>query len=313
MRLGGFLSFLFHLAILVLLILGLPDFFRQEEIAAPIAVQLATLADISGQPVPKPPVPKPVVKQDTPPPPPAPTPPPTPPTPPTPAPQPVEQPTPTPPAPTPPAPTPPPPAPTPPAPQPAELPPEPVPIPDQQQTPPPPQEAKLEAPPPPLLRPPVPPDKPKKPAQQQTQDFNSLLKNVEQMKTTSPDTQQQPQPDTPAQPDSSASNLSAPQMSSSEKDAIASQVGNNWYLDPGKKGFEDFVVEIRATLAQDGTVLTAVIVDQARMATDANYRAAAEAARRAVLKASPLKVPPEKYDTWKTMLLRFTPQGVMGL
>ena len=94
---------------------------------------------------------------------------------------------------------------------------------------------------------------------------------------------------------------------------IASQVGNNWYLDAGKKGFEDFVIEIRATLAQDGTVLTAVIVDQARMATDANYRAAAEAARRAVLKASPLKVPPEKYETWKTMLLRFTPQGVIGL
>ena len=35
-----------------------------------------------------------------------------------------------------------------------------------------------------------------------------------------------------------------------EKDAIASQVGNNWYLDAGKKGFEDFVIEIRATLAQ---------------------------------------------------------------
>ena len=307
MRLGGFLSFLLHLAILLLILFGLPDLFRQEEVVAPVAVQLATLADISGQPVPKPPTPTPVVKQDTPPPPPAPAPP-TPPTPPAPTPpQPVEQPTP------PPPPEPPPqPAPTPP--QPAEqTPPEPVPIPDQQPTPPPPQEAKLEAPPPPLLRPPVPPDKPKPKPAQQTQSFDSLLKNVEQMKTTAPDTQQPPQPDTQTQPDTSVSNLSAPQMTSSEKDAIASQVGNNWYLDAGKKGFEDFVIEIRATLAQDGTVLTAVIVDQARMATDANYRAAAEAARRAVLKASPLKVPPEKYETWKTMLLRFTPQGVIGL
>jgi hypothetical protein len=306
MRLGGFLSFLLHLAILLLILFGLPDLFRQEEVMAPVAVQLATLADISGQPVPKPPTPTPVVKQDTPPPPPAPAPP-TPPTPPAPTPpQPVEQPTP-------PPPPEPPPQPAPTAPQPAEqTPPEPVPIPDQQPTPPPPQEAKLEAPPPPLLRPPVPPDKPKpKPAQ--AQSFDSLLKNVEQMKTTAPDTQQPPQPDTQTQPDTSVSNLSAPQMTSSEKDAIASQVGNNWYLDAGKKGFEDFVIEIRATLAQDGTVLTAVIVDQARMATDANYRAAAEAARRAVLKASPLKVPPEKYETWKTMLLRFTPQGVIGL
>ncbi len=102
-------------------------------------------------------------------------------------------------------------------------------------------------------------------------------------------------------------------MTSSEKDAIASQVENNWYLDPGKKGFEDFIVDLRVTLARDGTVLTAVIVDQARMATDGQYRAAAEAARRAVLKASPLKVPPEKYDTWKNMLLHFNPQGQMGL
>jgi len=307
MRLGSFLSFLFHLAILLLLILKLPDLFRQDEvIAASVPVQLATIADISGQPVPKPPAPKPVVKQDTPPPPPAPAPP-TPPTPPEPVLQPVEQ-TPSP------APTPPPPQ--PPAPQqPAEqTPPEPIPLPEEQKTPPPPQEAKLEAPPPPVLRPPVPPDKPKpqKPAQQ-AQSFDSLLKNVEQMKTPSPDTPPQPQQDTQPQPDNSVSDLSAPQMSSSEKDAIASQVGNNWYLDPGKKGFEDFTIEIRATLAQDGTVLTAQIVDQARMATDANYRAAAEAARRAVLKASPIKAPPEKYETWKTMVLRFSPQGVIGL
>src|SRR4029077_15515739 len=214
---------------------------------------------------------------------------PAPPTPPTPAtpPQPVEQPTP------PPPPEPPPPQPVAPAPQPADqTPPEPIPLPNEQPTPPPPEEAKLEAPPPPMLRPPVPPDKPKPKTAQQAQSFDSLLKNVEQMKTTPPDTQQPPQPDTQTQPDTSVSNLSAPQMTSSEKDAIASQVGNNWYLDAGKKGFDDFVVEIRATLAQDGTVLTAVIVDQARMATDENYRAAAEAARRAVLKASPLKVPP---------------------
>jgi hypothetical protein len=102
-------------------------------------------------------------------------------------------------------------------------------------------------------------------------------------------------------------------MTSSEKDAIASQIGSKWYLDPGKKGFEDFIIDLRVTLAQDGTVLTAVIVDQARMAADEQYRAAAEAARRAVLKASPLTVPPEKYETWKTMLLHFNPQGIMGL
>ena len=133
------------------------------------------------------------------------------------------------------------------------------------------------------------------------------------MKQPSPETEQTPAQPESAQPPPSVSELQAPQMTSSEKDSIASQIAQAWFFDAGTKGSEDIVVDVRVTLAQDGTVLTAVIVDQARMATDGYYRAAAEAARRAVLKASPLKVPPEKYETWKEMLLHFNPQGLMGL
>ncbi len=306
MRLGSFLSFLFHLAILLLIIIGLPDLFRQEEIvAAPVSVQLATLADISGQPVPKPPLPKPVVKQDTPPPPPAPAPP-TPPTPPEPAPQPVEQ---TPP----PAPTPPPP--TPPAPQqPAEAtPPEPIPLPTEQPTPPPPpQEAKLEAPPPPQLRPPVPPDKkPAKPAATQ-QSFDSLLKNVEQMKTTAPDTQQPPQPDTQAQPDTSVSDLSAPQITSSEKDAISSQMRGCWFFDAGAQGAGQMTVDVHVVLAPDGSVKSVQADAGSRYTTDPVYRSFVEATVRAVWKCNPLHVPLDKYNAWKELLLHFDPSGMIG-
>lgn len=305
MRLGSFLSFLFHLAILLLIIIGLPDLFRQEEIvAAPVTVQLATLADISGQPVPKPPIPKPVVKQDTPPPPPAPAPP-TPPTPPEPIPQPVEAP--------PPAPTPPPPQ--PPAPQqPAETtPPEPIPLPTEQPTPPPPQEAKLEAPPPPVLRPPVPPDKPKpqKPAATQ-QSFDSLLKNVEQMKTSSPDTQQPPQPDTQSQPDNSVSDLSAPQMTSSEKDAISSQMRGCWFFDAGAQGVGQMTVDVHVVLLPDGSVKSVQADGGSRMATDPVYRSFVEATVRAVWKCNPMHVPPDKYGTWKQLLLHFDPSGMIG-
>jgi hypothetical protein len=303
MRVGGLLSLLLHLVILLLILFGLPDLFRQEEVAAPVAVQLATLADITAQPIPKQTPPVPVVKQTPPPPAPTPPVPPTPPTPP--VEQPVEQ--------TPP-PEPPPPEPPKPAPQTVEQPqpPEPVPIPEQQPTPPPPQEAKIEPPPAPILRPAnLKPPKQPKPVQP-PQDFSSLLKNVEKMKQASPETQQTPPADS-SQPPPSVSELQAPQMTSSERDSIASQIEQAWFFDAGTKGSEDIVVDVRVTLAQDGTVLTAVIVDQARMATDGYYRAAAEAARRAVLKASPLKVPPEKYETWKEMLLHFNPQGLMGL
>jgi len=305
MRAGGFLSLLLHLAILLLILFGLPDLFKQEEVMAPVAVQLATLADITAQPKPKQTPPTPVVKQETPPPP-APTAP-VPPTPPTPpAPQPAEQ------IPTPPEPTPPPPEPTPPAPQPVEqTPPQPIPIPDQQPTPPPPQEAKIEVPPAPILRPPLPnKPKPPKPAQQ-AQDFNSLLKNVEKLKTASTDTQP-PQPDAPPQPDSSASALSAPQLTSSELDAVRSQMQGCWYLDPGKKGADEMVVDVRVTLGQDGTVQTANVVDMARMALDGYYRAAAEAAVRAVKKCSPLHMPAGKYDTWKATTFHFNPGGMLS-
>ena len=304
MRLGGFLSFIFHLAIALLILFGLPDLFKQEEIQAPVAVQLATLADITATPKPQPtPAPAPQVKQETPPPP-APAPP-VPATPPAPEPpQPVEQ--------TPPPPEPTPPPPTPPAPQqPAEqTPPEPVPIPEQQPTPPPPQEAKLEAPPPPLLRPPVPPDKPKpKPAQQQTQDFNSLLKNV--LKTT-PSTQ--PQPDQPPQPqpDQSASAISGPQLTTSEKDAVASQMRGCWYFDAGAQGVGQMTVDIHVVLAPDGTVKSVQADGGTRMLTDPVYRSFVEATVRAVWKCNPLHVPLDKYDAWKELLLHFDPSGMIG-
>jgi hypothetical protein len=302
MRAGGFLSFLLHLAILLLILLGLPDMFRQEEVAAPLAVQLATLADITAQPKLQP-TPTPVVKQETPPPP-APAPP-VPPTPPTPAPQPVEQQPP-------PEPAPPPPQPEPPAPQPVEqTPPEPVPIPDQQPTPPPPEEAKLEAPPPPVLRPPQPPDKPKPKPAQQAQDFNSLLKSVEKLKTTTPDTQQ-PQPDQPPQPDQSASNLSAPQLTSSEVDAVKSQISGCWIFDVGARGVGEMTVDVRVALAPDGTVKTVQADGGTRMAVDPIYRSFVEATVRAVWKCSPLRVPLNKYDTWKQLLLHFDPSGMIG-
>jgi hypothetical protein len=316
MRLGAVLSGLLHLAILLIVLFGLPDLFKQEEeIAAPVAVQLATLADITSTPHPTPQAqPKPVTKPTPPPPAPkAPEPPPSaePQAQPTPPQQPTEQVPPAPPSP----PTPPPPA--PPQPQTAPAPPpeapEPIAIPEKPK-PQPPQEAKVEPPPAPVLRPNTPqkPKPQKKPPPPQTADFNSLLKNLtKQQPQPSAEAPIQPQPD---QPDTaSISALSSPQMSMSEKDALSQQIGNNWYIDPGLKGAEDMVIEIHATLAPDGSVLSADIVDQARYATDPLFRAAAEAARRAVQKSTPLRVPPDKYDVWKSMTVVFRPQqGQIG-
>ena len=313
MREGAILSFLFHLAIVLLLLFGLPDLFRSEEmVVEPVAVQLATVADLTSAPKPVETPPKPVVKPADTPPPPAPKAPPapTPPTPPAPEQQ-AEQ--------TPPKPqeaTPPPPAPpTPPQPKPAQvLPdlPQPEVIPDKLQEKPPPQEAKVEKPPLPELRP-AQPDKPKpkpekKPAQQET--FDSLLKNLTQNTQTAEASETPPQ--TLPQPTEASPAPIGQQLTASELDAVRSQIQGCWYIDPGKKGADSLVVEISVNLLPDGTVQSAKIVEQARLYTDGVYRAAAEAALRAIYKCHQLQLPSDKYDLWKSTTFRFNPSGFLG-
>jgi hypothetical protein len=70
-------------------------------------------------------------------------------------------------------------------------------------------------------------------------------------------------------------------------------------------------VEVRVSLARDGTVLSANAVDQARMSRDAFFRAAAESAERAVMVCSPLTMPDRDYEIWKDLLLTFDPSQML--
>lgn len=82
-------------------------------------------------------------------------------------------------------------------------------------------------------------------------------------------------------------------------------------LDPGAMGIEDMIVEIRAQLNQDGTVRKVDILDSFRYGSDNHFRSVADSARRAVYICQPYSILadkyPEKYDMWKTLLLRFNP------
>ena len=57
----------------------------------------------------------------------------------------------------------------------------------------------------------------------------------------------------------------------------------------------------------------AAIADTSRMG-DPFFRTAAESALRAVLnpRCNPLKVPPRKYETWKSVTLSFDPRDMFG-
>ncbi|WGF87303.1 hypothetical protein [Marinivivus vitaminiproducens] len=141
-------------------------------------------------------------------------------------------------------------------------------------------------------------------------DFAALLRSVERLdatrradETTGGRGQAQaaaPRPVTRA-PTSGAT------LSASDINGIQSQVAQHWNIPAGVQGLAAMRVRMRIQLEQDGSVRAVDIQDTGRMASDAAFRAVAESARRAVLSASPLRLPPEKYTTWRDMTLNFTP------
>jgi len=101
------------------------------------------------------------------------------------------------------------------------------------------------------------------------------------------------------------------ELSISEIDAIAGRLRACWNLDPGAMGIENMIVEIRASLNQDGSVRKVDILDTSRYNSDNHFRSVADSARRAVHICGPYKIFAEryadKYDKWNTLLLRFNP------
>ena len=308
---GGIaVSALMHVGIVVLIVLGLPTLFRPtvpED--QPIAVELVTIAPETRATHPNPNMPKPNAKPEIPI---------------EAAPAPKPQPKPIPPPPTPVAPPsaePPPQAVAPPAPpQPDVTPPPPPP-------PPKPVEAQAPPPPPPKPEPPKPKPEPKPQPEQvaqappkpdtkkaDAQAFDSLLKNL----TKTPALPQQdakPQRQQVAAAAPPSSQPRAPlgsQLTASELDLVREQIARCWNINAGARDAKDLVVEIRAAVQADGTVTRADIVDTGRASSDPLFRAAAESARRAFFnpQCTPLKLPPEKYATWKDLVVDFSPKDI---
>ena len=102
-------------------------------------------------------------------------------------------------------------------------------------------------------------------------------------------------------------------LSLSEIDAIRAQIERCWNVPAGARDAGNLIVEIRVQFAPNGQVLSAQIVEDARYQNDRFYRAAADSAKRAVHQCSPIKAPPTKYERWREVRLRFNPQAMLGL
>jgi len=167
---------------------------------------------------------------------------------------------------------------------------------------------------------PIPPRKPKAPDQ-----FASVLKTLEELKT-----QPRPEPkeEVKADPKPDFASMMAnalespkprtdigPDLTISEKDLVRQQIQRCWNLPAGAKDAHTMIISIRMVMNPDGSVQQARILDQAKMSTDPFYRTMAESALRATLnpRCQPFKLPPEKFDRWKTMKLTFDPRDMLGL
>lgn len=146
-------------------------------------------------------------------------------------------------------------------------------------------------------------------------DFASVLKNLGVEK----------QKPLPALPDKNPDlNLNEPRvtegqnaplgakMTISEEDALRRQLGNCWSVPFGARDAEDLAVEIFMVINPDRTLREARVVDQGRYRSDSFFRAAADSAIRAVRNplCSPFALPPDKYDTWKTVTVTFNPKDM---
>lgn len=167
---------------------------------------------------------------------------------------------------------------------------------------------------------PKPKDKPKpkpkdKPKPQPKQDaFDSLLKNL------APDasevkTQQDDKTLDDVIEDTAGGQIAtlADQLTISELDAFKYQLEPCWNVPAGAKFAEDLAVEIRVSMAPDGTVKSSSVLNKARYNRDSAFRAAADSALRALRnpRCSPLKLPADKYEQWKSIVINFDPKEML--
>ena len=98
----------------------------------------------------------------------------------------------------------------------------------------------------------------------------------------------------------------------SYKDNLNQHIKQFWNPPIGAAGAENLIVDIFLELNSSGKVLSAKWVNKGMNGNNAFYIAAANAAMRAVVDASPLPLPSEKYEEWRKMTLHFDPETMFG-
>ncbi|CAO3443737.1 TolA protein [Azospirillum argentinense] len=173
------------------------------------------------------------------------------------------------------------------------------------------------------------PKKPEKPPEK-TDALADLLKNVQKSAPAKPAASESKADAKPTQhaaassaPSGAAKAVNGPDKpfkpSGRAIDGIRGAVSKNWNFDPGRKDAGNMQVEIIVELGRDGSVLNATINERyrSRYMSDAAFRASADAALRAVKRASPLPISefsgdftPARYEEWRYFVFNFDPRDM---
>ncbi len=94
--------------------------------------------------------------------------------------------------------------------------------------------------------------------------------------------------------------------------SLKRQVAVCWSFPAGAVQPESLKIAIHIQLRADGSLIEAPeLMDQSRM-SEPYYRAAAEAALRAINRCQPFELPAEYYDVWKDIIFNFDPRAMLG-
>lgn len=147
------------------------------------------------------------------------------------------------------------------------------------------------------------PKPPKKEKQENQEQFDSVLKNLIKNEAAAEE-------QAPKAPIGEKLTITQRRLLQAQ---IGKQLGACWNLMAGARYAEDLVVKIRLHMTLDGMVKKAEVQDQFRYNTDSFFRAAADAALRAVKDPScvPFDLPKDLYDYWKIIDTTFDPREML--
>jgi hypothetical protein len=162
----------------------------------------------------------------------------------------------------------------------------------------------------PEAKPTSPPPKPQPKKETVDNIVDSILKNNEKTPPIKTPQQSPQRPKEITRQAAVAPNL-ASVVTASEIEGVRQKIRPCWNFVGGARADADLVVQLVVQMNQNGTPIDAEIKDTGRYNSDPLFRAAADAARRAVLnpRCQPWPLPPESYSNgWRYITFNFDPR-----